>query len=159
MNLMFFNHFMRTRTVFSRKYRNWKAFGLNSTWFSSEVDKANQSKYDQTSETVFDKIIRKQIPADIIHEDDKCIAFNDVSPQAPIHFLVIPKKRIAMLGLCSGTDSEILSHILLTAKDLANERLPDGYRLVINNGRDGCQSVYHLHIHILGGRQMNWPPG
>lgn len=105
------------------------------------------------------------------------MAFLDVNPQAPVHFLVIPKRRIPMLDESSPEDSEVclsfykilfilnktifqlLGHLILTAKNLAKERAPDGYRLVINNGINGCQSVYHLHIHIVGGRQLTWPPG
>ncbi|CAG9822580.1 unnamed protein product [Phaedon cochleariae] len=126
---------------------------------SSEVDKATQAKYAKNQETIFDKIISKKIPADIIFEDNQCLAFNDVNPQAPTHFLVIPKKQIPRLDDATDNDKQVLAHVLLTAKTLAQERLPNGYRLVINNGPDGCQSVYHLHIHILGGRQMGWPPG
>ncbi|KAJ8934672.1 hypothetical protein NQ318_016099 [Aromia moschata] len=126
---------------------------------SSEVEKAQTAKHEKHKETIFDKIIAKQLPADIIFEDDKCLAFNDVNPQAPTHFLVIPKKRIPTLDASCEDDKEILGHVLLTAKILAQKRLPNGYRLVINNGPDGCQSVYHLHVHILGGRQMGWPPG
>ncbi|KAL1433619.1 hypothetical protein MTO96_012445 [Rhipicephalus appendiculatus] len=99
-------------------------------------------------------------PADIIYKDDKCIAFRDVSPQAPVHFLVIPRKPLPMLDSATDEDVQLLGHLLLTAKKVAaQEKLKDGYRLVINNGKQGCQSVYHLHIHVLGGRQMGWPPG
>ncbi|KAJ8982784.1 hypothetical protein NQ317_018197 [Molorchus minor] len=126
---------------------------------SSRKKRPKQLKYDTSKETIFDKIIAKQLPADIIFEDEKCLAFNDVNPQAPTHFLVIPKKKIPTLDASSQDDTEILGHVLLTAKTLAQKRLPNGYRLVINNGPDGCQSVYHLHVHILGGRQMKWPPG
>jgi histidine triad (HIT) family protein len=87
------------------------------------------------------------------------LAFNDVNPQAPVHFLVIPKRRIPMLDDISDNDRHILGELIIRAQQLAKERLPNGYRLVINNGKQGCQSVYHLHIHILGGRQLTWPPG
>nr|CAI5832477.1 unnamed protein product [Callosobruchus analis] len=130
---------------------------------SSEVEKAKAASQTKQKETIFDKIIAKKIPADIIFEDDKCLAFNDVNPQAPTHFLVIPKKCIPKLDDSGDSDREVriklLGHLLLTAKTLAQKKLPCGYRLVINNGPEGCQSVYHLHFHILGGRQMNWPPG
>ena len=125
----------------------------------TEVEKAQNAKFNKNEKTIFDKIIEKQIPADIIYEDDQCLAFTDVNPQAPTHFLVIPKKRIPLLDASEEADKDLLGTLMLTAKKLANERLPNGYRLVINNGVDGCQSVYHLHIHILGGRQMKWPPG
>lgn len=142
---------------------------------SSEIDLALKASKEVHKETIFDKIIAKQIPADIIFEDDKCLAFNDINPQAPTHFLVIPKRRIPTLDASSEDDKDVrkiksrqhillyifqmLGHLLLTAKSLAQKRLPNGYRVVVNNGPDGCQSVYHLHIHILGGRQMRWPPG
>jgi histidine triad (HIT) family protein len=112
--------------------------------------------------TIFDKIIAKEIPADIVHEDDQCLAFRDVNPQAPIHILVIPKHRDGLTQLQHAREDQkgILGHLLYTASDIAKkEGLEEGYRIVINDGKDGCQSVYHLHIHILGGRQMNWPPG
>ncbi|XP_050312892.1 histidine triad nucleotide-binding protein 1-like [Anthonomus grandis grandis] len=126
---------------------------------SSEVKKTHLVRVKNQPTTIFDKIIAKEVAADIIYEDKQCLAFNDVAPQAPVHFLVIPKKRIPMLDHAETSDQEVLGHLLLTAKALAKERLPNGYRLVINNGKDGCQSVYHLHVHVLGGRQMNWPPG
>ncbi|CAG9857654.1 unnamed protein product [Phyllotreta striolata] len=141
------------------KWKRLRPILIHSNKMSSEVDKALGANAESQKETIFDKIISKQIPADIIFEDDKCMAFNDVNPQAPVHFLVIPKKRIPKLDDSTEDDSSLLGHVMLTAKSLAQKRLPNGYRLVINNGPDGCQSVYHLHIHILGGRQMNWPPG
>ncbi|UYV67356.1 HINT2 [Cordylochernes scorpioides] len=110
--------------------------------------------------TIFTKILDKSIKADIIYEDEKCLAFRDINPQAPVHFLVIPRKVIPMLDDAEGQDDQLLGHLLLVAKDCAKkEKLSEGYRVVINNGPQGCQSVYHLHIHVLGGRQMNWPPG
>ncbi|KAK9884852.1 hypothetical protein WA026_009077 [Henosepilachna vigintioctopunctata] len=126
---------------------------------ASEVDKALSAKLDRNQKTIFDRIISKEIPANIIYENDKLLAFHDVNPQAPVHFLVIPKKRIAMLDDAEDNDKDLLGELILTATKLAKEKLPGGYRLVINNGRDGCQSVFHLHVHILGGRQMKWPPG
>lgn len=113
-----------------------------------------------TGPTIFDKILDGTIPASFIHEDDKCVAFKDVNPQAPVHFLVIPRKRIAMLEEADDDDGAILGHLMLTARKVAKEQgLAKGYRVVINNGVEGAQSVYHLHIHVLGGRQMSWPPG
>jgi len=110
--------------------------------------------------TIFDKILDGSIPATFIHQDDKCVAFNDVAPQAPVHFLVIPRKRISMIEKAEDGDGELLGHLMLTARKVAKEQgLEKGYRVVINNGVEGCQSVYHLHIHVLGGRQLNWPPG
>merc|ERR1712080_22259 len=109
-----------------------------------------------TGPTIFSKILDGSIPADFIHKDDLCVAFNDVNPQAPIHFLVIPRKPIAMLEEAEDDDGALLGHLMLTARKLAKEK---GYRVVINNGVEGCQSVYHLHIHVMGGRQLTWPPG
>jgi len=110
--------------------------------------------------TIFDKILDGSIPAKFIHEDDKCVAFMDVAPQAPVHFLVIPRKRIAMIEEAEDGDAELLGHLLLAAKKVAKEQgLAKGYRLVINNGVEGAQSVYHLHVHVMGGRVMSWPPG
>uniref|UniRef100_A0A0A9X3V6 Histidine triad nucleotide-binding protein 1 n=1 Tax=Lygus hesperus TaxID=30085 RepID=A0A0A9X3V6_LYGHE len=111
-------------------------------------------------DTIFGKILRKEIPAKLIHEDDKCIAFHDVSPQAPVHFLVIPRKPIDMLSNAEEEDSALLGHLMITAKKVAKAQgLENGFRLIVNNGKDGAQSVYHLHIHVMGGRQMGWPPG
>jgi len=110
--------------------------------------------------TIFDKILDGSIPASFIHQDDKCVAFNDVAPQAPVHFLVIPRKRISMIEKAEDNDGDLLGHLMLTARKVAKEQgLEKGYRIVINNGVEGCQSVYHLHLHVLGGRQLNWPPG
>lgn len=111
--------------------------------------------------TLFEKICDKEIPATIVHEDDRCIAFRDISPQAPLHILVIPRKPIPRVGLADGSDESLLGHLLLTAAAVATKEgiAADGYRLVINNGKNGGEAVPHLHIHLLGGRQMLWPPG
>jgi histidine triad (HIT) family protein len=112
------------------------------------------------SETIFSKIIRREVPADIVYEDDLTLAFRDITPQAPIHILVIPKKPIPQLAAAESEDHALMGHLLLTAKRVAQQvGLDNGYRLVINNGSDGGQTVDHLHLHILGGRQMRWPPG
>jgi histidine triad (HIT) family protein len=112
------------------------------------------------TDTIFGKIIRREIPAEILYEDDLCLAFKDVNAQAPVHLLVIPKKPLAKLSDAESTDHALLGHLLLTVKRVAEQAgLTDGYRVVINNGEDGGQTVYHLHLHILGGRQMTWPPG
>ena len=111
-------------------------------------------------ETIFDKIIRKEIPADIVHEDNLCLAFRDINPQAPTHILIIPKKPIPMLRDAVSEDKELLGHLLLIVKDIAKQvGLDNGYRVVINSGSDGGQTVFHLHLHLLGDRQMKWPPG
>lgn len=112
------------------------------------------------SETIFSKIIRKEVPADIVYEDDLTLAFRDIAPQAPVHILVIPKKPIPQLDDAESDDHALMGHLLLTAKRVAQQvGLDNGYRIVINNGSDGGQTVHHLHLHILGGRQMRWPPG
>jgi histidine triad (HIT) family protein len=114
----------------------------------------------ETTETIFSKIIRREIPADIVYEDNLAIAFKDVSPQAPVHILVIPKQPIAQLSDAESQDHALMGHLLLTAKRVAEQAgLENGYRVVINNGADGGQTVSHLHLHILGGRQLHWPPG
>jgi histidine triad (HIT) family protein len=114
----------------------------------------------ETTETIFSKIIRREIPAEIVYEDDLAIAFKDTNPQAPVHILVIPKQPIAQLADAESQDHALMGHLLLTAKRVAQQAgLNNGYRVVINTGADGGQTVYHLHLHILGGRQMKWPPG
>ncbi len=114
----------------------------------------------ETTETIFSKIISREISVDIVYEDDLALAFKDIHPQAPVHILVIPKKPIPTLADAESQDHALLGHLLLTAKLVAKEAgLENGYRVVINTGDDGGQTVYHLHLHILGGRQLNWPPG
>lgn len=112
------------------------------------------------SDTIFGKIIDREIDADIVYEDDDCLAFRDINPQAPMHILVIPKKPIAMLARAQDDDQALLGHLMLTARRIAaNEGYGDAFRLVVNNGEAVGQSVFHLHIHILGGREFAWPPG
>tara|TARA_B100001057_G_scaffold224669_1_gene224938 strand:- start:2647 stop:2985 length:339 start_codon:yes stop_codon:yes gene_type:complete len=111
------------------------------------------------SENIFLKIINKEIPADIIFEDAYTIAFNDISPQAPVHILVIPKKEIKKLSELEEIDKELLGHLMITAKKIASDLKLNDYRLVVNNGAEAGQTVFHLHIHILAGRPFGWPPG
>ncbi|XP_053689647.1 adenosine 5'-monophosphoramidase HINT1 [Sabethes cyaneus] len=126
---------------------------------ADEVAKA-QAADASTEDTIFGKILRKEIPCTFIYEDDKCVAFHDVNPQAPVHFLVIPRKPIAQLSKATEEDEALLGHLMLVGKKIGAEQgLGDGFRVVINDGRNGAQSVYHLHLHFLGGRQMKWPPG
>ncbi|MEH1854509.1 MAG: histidine triad nucleotide-binding protein [Nostoc sp.] len=114
----------------------------------------------ETTETIFSKIISREIPADIVYEDNLALAFKDIHPQAPTHILVIPKKPLATLADAGSEDHALLGHLLLTVKRVAEEAgLKNGYRVVINTGDDGGQTVDHLHLHILGGRQLDWPPG
>ena len=110
--------------------------------------------------TIFQKIINGEISADVVYEDSECIVIHDVAPQAPIHMLVIPKKLIPRVGLATEEDQQILGKLLLVAGKIArSEKLDGGFRIVINNGTDGGESVPHLHVHVLGGRAMQWPPG
>ena len=112
------------------------------------------------SDTIFGKIIRREIPADIVYEDDLALAFKDISPQAPTHILVIPKKPISRLSEATVEEQNLLGHLLITVQKVAAEAgLSNGYRVVVNDGNDGGQTVDHLHFHILGDRQMTWPPG
>jgi len=112
------------------------------------------------SDTIFSKIINREIPADIVFEDTRCLAFRDVSPQAPMHILVIPKKPIAMLAHADDSDESLLGHLLLTARQVAADQgYGEAFRLVINNGKAAGQTVFHMHLHILGGRDFDWPPG
>ena len=111
--------------------------------------------------TLFEKIVSRQIPAKIAYEDELVLAFHDVNPQAPTHVLVVPKKAIPRIAMAEQQDQALLGHLLLKAAEVATMvgLKESGYRLVINNGRDGGESVPHLHCHILGGRPMTWPPG
>jgi len=112
------------------------------------------------TETIFSKIIAKEIPADIIFEDDLCLAFSDVNPQAPMHFLIIPKKPIVKVSEAEQDDQTLLGHLLLKAGEIAADQgYADDFRLVVNNGEDAGQTVFHLHIHVLAGRSLSWPPG
>jgi histidine triad (HIT) family protein len=113
-------------------------------------------------DTIFSKIIRKEIKADIVYESDKVLAFKDISPQAPVHILIIPKEEIPRVNNIKGTiHAELLGEMFDAANKLAKEMKidEDGFRLVLNSGNNAGQAVYHLHMHLLGGRQMKWPPG
>ena len=112
-------------------------------------------------ETIFDKIISKEIPSDIVYEDDNYLAFKDINPQAPIHILIIPKKRIATINDIDKADAENIGNMIFIAKNIAKslDIAEDGYRLVFNCNNYGGQTVYHIHLHLLGGRQFGWPPG
>ncbi|MGB7329413.1 MAG: histidine triad nucleotide-binding protein [Rubripirellula sp.] len=110
--------------------------------------------------SIFTKIIAREIPADILHEDDLCLAFRDISPKAPTHFLVIPKKEIVSLADLTDEDQAIVGRCIVVASQVAAaEGLAGGYRLVCNCGDDGGQEVPHLHFHVMGGRKLTWPPG
>lgn len=112
------------------------------------------------SETLFSKIIDREIPADIVYEDEQCLAFRDINPQAPVHILVVPKKPIDRVANATDNDEAILGHLLTVASKIAkDEGFEDAFRLVINNGEGAGQTVFHLHVHILAGRHFTWPPG
>ena len=110
--------------------------------------------------TLFTKIINREIPADIVYEDEQCLAFRDIDPKAPTHILIIPKKEIPKVSEAVEMDQKLLGHLLLKAGDIArNEGLSDDFRLVVNNGASAGQTVFHLHIHLMAGRTFDWPPG
>jgi histidine triad (HIT) family protein len=113
------------------------------------------------SKTLFEKIVAREIPAKIVYEDDKVLAFHDINPQAPTHILMVPKKPIPRISEATPDDHQVLGHLLIKAAEVAEQLglTKSGYRLVFNNGPDAGEAVPHLHCHILGGRKMNWPPG
>ena len=111
-------------------------------------------------DTIFSKIINREMDADIVYEDDQCLAFSDINPQAPMHILLIPKKPLVMLADAQTEDQALLGHMMLVAGDIAREQgYGDAFRIVANNGEKVGQSVFHLHFHLLGGREFTWPPG
>ncbi len=110
--------------------------------------------------TLFGRIIRREIPANIVYEDDLCLAFRDINPQAPTHVLLVPKKEIDMLSSATAEDQALLGHMMLAAGKVVRQLgAGDTFRLVVNNGAEAGQSVFHLHLHILAGRKLHWPPG
>ena len=114
--------------------------------------------YDENN--IFAKILRKEIPCEIVYEDDQVLFFNDINPQAPIHILIIPKKRIDKISDSNTEDKELLGHLFLVAGNIARDLgIEDAFRLVVNNGAGAQQTVFHLHIHLIAGREFNWPPG
>ncbi|KAJ6225692.1 hypothetical protein RDWZM_004237 [Blomia tropicalis] len=126
---------------------------------SDEAAKAQTA--DPTKETIFGMMLSGKIPAKFIYEDEQCVAFDDINPTAKVHFLVIPRKPISQVSTATEEDEKLLGHLMIVANKVAIQKGmgEDGYRLVVNNGRHGCQSVYHLHIHVIGGQQLGWPPG
>mmetsp|Transcript_19624 Transcript_19624/g.45773 ORF Transcript_19624/g.45773 Transcript_19624/m.45773 type:complete len:197 (-) Transcript_19624:74-664(-) len=149
-------------TNFSRSYSSASVLAMSSNEVQKAKDAAaNNAGGDEEPPTIFDKILSGDIPADKIHDDDLCIAFRDVNPQAPVHFLVIPKNRDGLTQLSKAREDQksVLGHMMYVAQMLGKKECPGGFRVVVNDGSDGAQSVYHLHIHVIGGRQMAWPPG
>lgn len=110
---------------------------------------------------MFARILRREIPAQVLHEDEQCLAFRDASPQAPLHFLVIPKRPLAKLADAGAEDAALLGHLMVTAASVARQQgiADDAFRVVVNNGAGAGQSVFHLHLHVLAGRPLAWPPG
>ena len=112
------------------------------------------------SDSIFTKIKNKEIPGNVIYEDDKCFALEDINPQAPVHILIIPHKEISKISDSTPEDKELLGHLLLVSKTIAQKyELENNYRLIINNGAGAGQSVFHIHVHLMGGRSLDWPPG
>jgi histidine triad (HIT) family protein len=111
------------------------------------------------TDSIFGKIARGEAPAKVVYEDDRALAFHDASPQAPTHILVIPRRPIEKLATAEENDESLLGHLLLVARKVAADAGLEDYRLVVNNGRGAGQTVFHLHLHVLGGRPMGWPPG
>ena len=110
--------------------------------------------------TIFGKIIRRELPADIVYEDEHCLAFRDINPQAPTHVLLVPRKEIDKLSSAKRDDQALLGHLMLAAGKVAHQLgVSDAFRVVVNNGAQAGQSVFHLHLHILAGRKLDWPPG
>ncbi len=113
-----------------------------------------------SEKTLFQMIADREIPADLVYEDDRCVAFRDISPQAPVHILVVPRRPLPNLDALTEADAALVGHLFVVVKTVAaREGLTGGYRVVINNGADAMQTVFHLHLHLLGGRRMGWPPG
>lgn len=115
---------------------------------------------DMSEKTLFQKIADGEIPSDMVHQDEHCIAFRDIQPQAPVHILIVPRKPIPSLDDLTSEDQELMGHLFLCAREIAaSEGLEKGYRTVFNCGEHGQQTVPHLHLHLIGGRQLRWPPG
>lgn len=146
--------FLQTSSSFSR---------LQACRMSSVSSPSDDPMVNPQAPTFFDKLVSKEVPATILFEDDECMAFRDIAPQAPVHFLVIPKNKDGLNRISNAREDQEakLGHLLFVAQKVARQEglVPGGFRTVINDGPEGCQSVYHLHIHVLGGRQMKWPPG
>jgi len=119
-----------------------------------------EEEVEMSEGTIFDKIISKEIPAEIIYENDDVLAFNDINPQAPIHFLIIPKKAIATVNDVTEENAALIGKLYLAAAEIAKERgfADNGYRCVMNCNNDGGQTVYHIHLHVLAGKPLGWPP-
>ena len=133
--------------------------GIASVSATCSYSKGPEMSYDDNN--IFAKILRKEIPADVVHEDEHCLAFRDIQPQAPTHVLVIPKQPIAKLADATPEDRQVLGHLMWAAGEIARKEgiAEDGFRIAINNGGRANQTVFHLHVHVMGGRDFTWPPG
>lgn len=111
--------------------------------------------------TLFERIIAREIPAEIVYEDDLCLCFHDIAPQAPVHLLLIPKKPLPRIALAESIDQSLLGHLMLKVGEIARQQgyAEDGFRVIVNNGKNGGEAVPHLHLHLLAGRPLKWPPG
>lgn len=149
----------------SPRHRNQQNQSSNTVRFmsdnSDEVAKAKVATNDGGQPTVFDKILSGEWSSNKVHEDDLCLAFRDINPQAPMHVIVIPKNRDGLTQLSNAREDQkdILGHLMYVAQSVGKKECPKGFRIVVNDGEQGAQSVYHLHLHVLGGKQMGWPPG
>ena len=134
---------------------------MRASWRNDPSIHAASDGGPNVSDTVFSRILRKEIPADVVHEDDQCIAFRDINAQAPTHILIIPRKAFRSIAEMADEDTLLVGHLFKTARDLARTLGIEegGYRLVVNNGANAGQTVHHLHVHMLGGRPLSWPPG
>jgi histidine triad (HIT) family protein len=130
---------------------------------AAQINQQSSSSHEDGAgpNTVFDKLLSGEWPTDKVYEDEKAFAFRDANPQAPVHILVIPRHRDGLVSLSKAREDqkELLGHLMYVAQQVGKKECPNGFRIVINDGQDGAQSVYHLHLHVLGGRQMRWPPG
>mmetsp|Transcript_7116 Transcript_7116/g.16178 ORF Transcript_7116/g.16178 Transcript_7116/m.16178 type:complete len:201 (-) Transcript_7116:161-763(-) len=150
-------------------YQSSRLFSFSDSNMADEVAaaKAAAAEYKSSDNdgagpaTVFDNILSGKWPSDKVHEDDLALAFRDITPQAPVHIVVIPKNRDGLTKLSNAREDQkdILGHLMYVAQSVGKKECPDGFRIVINDGEHGAQSVYHLHLHVLGGRQLGWPPG
>lgn len=157
-----------TRAAFVVGPRYYSRSSLKMTGTDEvEAAKAAAAAYESSDKdgagpaTIFDKILSGEWSSDKVFEDEKCLAFRDINPQAPTHIVLIPKKRDGLIKLSDAREDQkdVLGHLMYVGSQIAKKQCPNGFRLVVNDGSDGAQSVYHLHVHILGGRQMRWPPG
>ena len=155
---LFARSFSKVRIQFRRKMSN-----LVDEAAAARIASSSDPAINPQAPTFFDKLVAKQIPSTILYEDSECMAFRDINPQAPVHFLVIPKNKDGMNRLSNMREDQqgIVGHLMYVAQKVAHSEgcAAGGFRIVINDGALGCQSVYHLHIHVLGGRQLTWPPG